>query len=154
MKITLAEDAYIPQMIEVWKEMMDYHAGLDPYYTRRDDAHLNFEKYVRMLMKSKDARVVVALDGDSVVGIAIGKIEAYPPVFQRDLHGFLDTVGVKSSHRRKEAGEKMVSDLIAWFKKRGLDRFELRVSARNPIGKSFWKKQGFKDYLHVLYKEK
>jgi len=48
----------------------------------------------------------------------------------------------------------MLKNLLAWFKKRGLDRIELRVAARNPIGYAFWKKSGFKDYLHVLYLER
>jgi len=45
----------------------------------------------------------------------------------------------------------MLSKMFQGFKSHGLDRIELRVSVRNKIGYSFWKKHGFKDYEHILY---
>ena len=153
MKIVPARISHLPQIFELWKEFIDYHRDIDPHYTRRKDAVKNFEKYIRQLMKSKDARVIVALEGEAVIGFSTGKIELYPPVFLQESYGFIDTFGVKSCFRRKGVGEKMLKNLFAWFKKRGLDRIELRVAAKNRIGYSFWKKQKFKDYLHILYLE-
>ena len=48
----------------------------------------------------------------------------------------------------------MLSKMFQWFKSHELDRIELRVSVKNKIGYSFWKKQGFKDYQHTLYLKK
>jgi len=45
----------------------------------------------------------------------------------------------------------MLAKIFEWFESRNMDRIELRVLAKNQIGYSFWKKHGFKDYMHVLY---
>jgi ribosomal protein S18 acetylase RimI-like enzyme len=137
--------------LEVWKEFMDYHKNLDSLFTRRENGHLNFEKYIRELIKSNDAHVLVALDKEDVVGYSISLIQFYPPVFKREIYGLINDLAVKETHRRRGFGEKLLLKMFEWFKSHGIDRIELRVSFRNEIGYSFWKKHGFKDYQHVLY---
>jgi hypothetical protein len=35
MEIIFAQDFHIPQIIELWKELMDFHKGIDAYWSRR-----------------------------------------------------------------------------------------------------------------------
>jgi len=154
MSIILAEESHIPQIIEVWKEFMDYHRKLDSFFSRRDDGHLNFEKYINELMKSNEAQVLVALDEGNVVGYSIALLQYYPPVFKHRVYGVINDLAIKETHRRRGIGEQILSRMYKWFKSHDLDRIELRVSINNPIGYSFWKKHGFEDYMHVLYLEK
>ncbi|MFX1345536.1 MAG: GNAT family N-acetyltransferase [Promethearchaeota archaeon] len=133
---------------------MDYHKNLDSLFTRREDGHSNFERYIRELMKSNNAQVLVALDKKDVVGYSISLIQFYPPVFKRSVYGLINDLAVKETHRRKGLGEQMLLKMFQWFTSHGLDRIELRVSVRNKIGYSFWKKHGFKDYQHILYLKK
>ena len=130
---------------------MDYHKKLDSLFTRRENAHLNFEKYIKELIKSDNTQVLVALDKQDVVGYSISLIQFYPPVFKQRTYGLINDLAIKTTHRRKGLGEQMLSKMFQWFKSHGLDRIELRVSMRNKIGYSFWKKHGFKDYKHLLY---
>ena len=46
----------------------------------------------------------------------------------------------------------MVSEILKWFKSRNIERVELEILTKNPIGYSFWKKHGFTDYRHRLYR--
>jgi len=154
MTIILAEESHIPQIIDVWKEFMDYHRKLDSFFSRRDDGHLNFEKYIKELMKSNEAQVLVALDEGNVVGYSIALLQYYPPVFKQRVHGLINDMAIKETHRRRGIGEQLLSRMYEWFKYHRLDRIELRVSVNNQIGYSFWKKHGFEDYMHVLYLEK
>jgi ribosomal protein S18 acetylase RimI-like enzyme len=149
--IILAEESHIPGILNVWKEFMDYHKKLDSLFTRRKNSHLKFEKYIKELIKSNNAQVLVALDKEDVVGYSITLIGFYPPVFKRRVYGLINDLAIKETHRRKGLGEQMLSKMFQWFKSHGLDRIELRVSMRNKIGYSFWKKHGFKDYQHILY---
>ncbi|MFX0083304.1 MAG: GNAT family N-acetyltransferase [Candidatus Hodarchaeota archaeon] len=137
--------------MEVWKEFMDYHKNLDSLFTRRENGHLNFETYIKELIKSNSAQVLVVLDKEDVVGYSISLIQFYPPVFKRRIYGLINDLAVKESHRRKGLGEQMLFKMFQWFESHGLDRIELRVSVRNKIAYSFWKKHGFKDYQHILY---
>jgi len=45
----------------------------------------------------------------------------------------------------------MLNMIFGWFTSRDIDRIELSVSARNQTGYSFWRKHGFKDFVHRLY---
>ena len=130
---------------------MDYHKSLDTFFSRREEGHLNFQKYIRDLIKSNAAQVLVALDKENVVGYSISLIQFYPPVFKQRVYGLINDIAIKETYRRKGLGEQMLSKIFQWFKSHGLDRIELRVSVRNKIGYSFWKKHGFKDYMHVLF---
>ncbi len=123
-------------------------------FTRRENGHLNFEKYVKELIKSNQAQVLVALDKEEVVGYSISYIQFYPPVFKQRVYGLINDLAIKETHRRKGLGEQMLFKMFQWFKSHGLERIELRVSVRNKIGYSFWKKHGFKDYQHILYLER
>jgi ribosomal protein S18 acetylase RimI-like enzyme len=58
---------------------------------------------------------------------------------------------VKYSYRRKGIGEKLLQEMLKWFAAHELHRIELRVLSANEVGYNFWKKQGFRDYMHMLY---
>lgn len=130
---------------------MEYHKNLDSLFARRATGHRIFEKHIKDLIKVNNAQVLVALDKEDVVGYSISLMEFYPPVFKRRAYGSINDLAIKETHRRKGLGEQMLSKMFQWFKSHGLDRIELRVSVRNKIGYSFWKKHGFKDYQHILY---
>ena len=146
MEITVAEDTHVPGIVEVWKELMDFHRDIDPYNGRSEDGHIHMEKYLRDSMNSQGAIVLVALDNGHVVGYSISGIRKYPPIFQREIRGVIDDMAVIYDYRRKGVGGEMLSRIRQWFDSRNIDRIELSVAAKNQIGYSFWKKHGFQDY--------
>ncbi len=154
MEIIEATDSHIPEIVQVWKEFMDFHKDIDPRFPMSKNAHLNWEKYLRDLMDSEDALVLIALDKSRVVGFSISQISKYPPIFKRETYGSIDSIAVKSEYRRKRIGEQMLTKIYEWFASRNIDRIELSVAARNRVGYSFWKKHGFQDFMHRLYLER
>ncbi|TET46362.1 GNAT family N-acetyltransferase [candidate division TA06 bacterium] len=54
-------------------------------------------------------------------------------MFELQSYGEIIDVAVKSTHRRKGIGTKMVSRIYEWFKSRGVNRIELRVAEGNEI---------------------
>jgi len=149
-----ADDSHVSQIVELWKEFIDFHKEIDPFCTRSEDGPKNFEKFVRDLIESEDAHVVVALDGDSVVAYSICDIGEYPPVLRHKKFGFISDMAVKATHRRKGIGELLLARMLDWCESRNLDRIELHVVHGNKIGHSFWTKHGFKDCRHTLYIER
>ena len=104
MRIIVATESLVPQIVEVWKEFMDYHKNIDPHLARREDGHVNFENYLRNLMKSEDAQLVVALDKDRVVGYCLALINKNPPVVKREIYGYISDIAVQSDYRRQGIG--------------------------------------------------
>ncbi|MFB0563558.1 MAG: GNAT family N-acetyltransferase [Candidatus Lokiarchaeia archaeon] len=154
MEIVRATFSHVSGIVELWKELMDFHKNIDSFFSRREDGHINFEKYVKELIESDDSLVLAALDEGHVVAYSISQISEYPPVFQIEKYGHIWDMAVKSDYRRKGIGGRMLAKILEWFEQRKINRIELRVVPKNQIGYSFWKKQGFKDYLHVLYRNK
>lgn len=152
MDIIEATDSHVPGIVEVWKELMDFHRNIDPFFTRNENAHIYFKTYVAEHIQSDDAYVLVCVDNGEVVGFAISFIHAYPPIFLEKTCGFISDIAVTSGYRRKGIGSALLEKIFTWFASRGITRVELRVASQNQIGYAFWKKHGFTDYMHVLYK--
>ena len=153
MEIVKAEEKHVADIGRLWLEFMHFHAAVDPIFTPRDGAAAGFEKeMVRRLMESEDGLVLVALDGKRAVGYSLAEIRDSPGL-KLEKFGAVDHVAVTAEFRRKGVGEKVLGEIMKWFRSRGIDRVELEVAARNETGYSFWRKHGFTDYRHRLYRQ-
>jgi GNAT superfamily N-acetyltransferase len=151
-EIVKAEEHHLLELGEVWKEFMDFHTRIDPYLIRKADGHIIFLNYARELMAKPDENLLlVALDNGRVVGYSLSMVAKRAPVFEQQVYGLISDMAVMGSHRRKGVGEKMLAEIMKWFRSKGINRMELSVAHGNPVGGPFWKKQGFKDYPHRLY---
>ena len=152
-KIVEATEESIPEIVELWKELTDHHSNIDSFFTRREDAHLNFKSFITELIKSKEAKVFLAIKNAEVLGYTIAKLKEYPPIYLLKNHGTIYDIVVASKHRRKGIGNKLCQEALKWFKSLGLERVELSIAPNNTESNSFWKKQGFQDYMHKLFKK-
>jgi ribosomal protein S18 acetylase RimI-like enzyme len=151
-EIVKATEAHIPDIVNLWIEFMEHHQDIDPRFPAREDAHVSYEQHLREQMGAEDTLVLVALDGSRVVGYSVSQVSKYPPIWaEREKYGFIDTMGITADYRRKGVGEKMLNKIFEWFASQDIERIELSVSARNEVGYSFWRKHGFKDFIHELY---
>lgn len=149
-QIVTARETHIPEIVELWKELMDFHREGDPFYIRSHDGHHRFEKYVRESMESQNSQVLVALEGEKVVACSISNVAHYPPVFERTTYGFISDMVVKKDYRRQGIAKRLLSEIRKWFSQQGVTRLELRVSSENEVAHSFWSKHGFKEYIYVM----
>ncbi len=155
MEIAVAQDAHVPGMVALWKEFMDFHKNIDPRFPAKEDAHIGFEKHLRGLMVAEDMLILAALDESRVVGFSVSQVAKYAPIWvERETYGFIDTMAIASGYRRKGIGEQMLARIREWFESRSIDRIELGVAPRNEVGYSFWKKHGFREFMHDLYLER
>jgi GNAT superfamily N-acetyltransferase len=153
MKIIKADESHIPQVTEIWKELVDLHADIFPFYTRSEEGPANFERYARLSIQSDNSLMLVALEGDRVVAYSVSNVAKHPPVYLTETYGLISDMAVKSGHRRKGIGGEMLAEIKKWFASLGIDRIELHATPGNTSGYSFWKKNGFVDYEHVMYLE-
>jgi GNAT superfamily N-acetyltransferase len=152
----IVEKARVDQVsgiMSIWKDFMDYHAELDRFFTRRADGHVNFRRYVETLLASERSLMVVAIENEQVIGYSLAEIADYPPVFETERHGQIMDMAVLPRFRRKGAGELMLAYLNRWFDGQGVKRIELRIASKNAMGRSFWEKHGFKEYMLMLYRD-
>lgn len=149
-RIRKATGEDIPQIVESWKEYMDHNTDVYPCLMRGANAHLDFEKSLRADMASSEALVLVASDGDRLVGHSISEISRFPPGYCNNAeYGHIPEIGVGSKYRGKGTGTLLFNRMIAWFREKGITRVELRTEFKNDLAQSFWRGKGFRGYAEV-----
>ena len=152
--IVKAEEKHVPAIGELWWEFMLVHQQADPIFTPREGAIPGFvDHHLRRFMKSEDGLVLVALDGNEVVGYSLAEIVAASPSFKREKYGEIDQLAVTASYRRKGIGKMMYTRIIKWFQSKNIDRVELQTTTKNPLANSFWQKHGFEIYQNNQFKK-
>ena len=140
-------------VVELWKELMDFHRNLDPFFIRSKDGSDNFLKWVEKQMEIEDAELFVADVSGKIIGYSKIQISEYPPVFEKKQYGMISDVVVAKKYRRQGIGKALFDESKKWFTGKGISRIELRVANVNPVAQGFWEKMGFKSYMTTMYKE-
>jgi ribosomal protein S18 acetylase RimI-like enzyme len=143
----------LDMIIELWKELMDFHKIRDQHFSRSSDGHKKFMEFISGHIASETSKVLVADYNDSIVGYCLASISNNPPVFVIKEYGSIFDLAVTESHRRTGIGEKLCQEIQKWFKERKIQRIELRVAVTNEVSTSFWRKMGYRPYVVTLYKE-
>ena len=132
---------------------MDFHRGLDSYFSRNKQGHINFKEYLESCIDNQDYIIQVALNGDQVIGHIIAQKMERPPVFERIRYCVITDIVVVKEFQGKGLGQKLLNGIIDWARKNDLNRIELEVVPINKQAYSFYKQNGFRDYLHKLFLE-
>jgi len=153
-KIIEAEEKHIPDITRLWKEFIQFHVDIEPVWIPKEGAeHGQREEQTKPLMASDKGLVLVALDGDEIIGYSISEIKDPPRGSTRTEYGYIHHMAVTEKYRRSGVGEKMFNEILKWFRSKGMDRIELEITSKNNISSSFWDKMGFEEYMRTLFLE-
>jgi GNAT superfamily N-acetyltransferase len=153
MRIFRGDESHVYQIMELWKEFMEYHQRIDPHYDSVDDGHLRFGEYITERMARDDSLVLVAMDGEHLLGYCLSYIHHRPPVFTERSVGVLSDLAVKEGRRKEGVGGALVESSLAWFREKGITRVELRTSAMNAASIDLYQRHGFRIYDHMMTRE-
>jgi ribosomal protein S18 acetylase RimI-like enzyme len=150
MKIRIANEKHVPDIVTLWKDYIDFHAQLDPFFKRQEDGERRYMKYITEQIQLGKSLVLIGIDNDNVVAYSLSQIKMYPPVFQKYTYGYIADMAVRAEYQNKGLGDMMLAGIIKWFKSKNIHRIELQVFSHNMVGNSFWRTHGFKDYKYVM----
>jgi len=139
--------------MDIWKEFMEYHQRIDPFYGTVDQGQRMFGDYIRQRMGRYDSLVLVALENDQLLGYCLNYIAQRPPIFTESTVGILSDLAVSSEHQGGGTSGALVEESMNWFRSRGVKRVELRTSAKNDRTIEFYRKHGFYVYDHMMTRE-
>jgi N-acetylglutamate synthase-like GNAT family acetyltransferase len=143
----------VPSILEIWKELMDFHKELDPLYSRSATGHEKFAEHLVKYIQGDESCVFAAIDGEDLVGYCMATISMYPPVLEKQEYGEIDNIVVTERYRRSRIGESLLGEVRKWYREKGIDRMEAKVSKFNRVSTSFWAKMGFKPYMETVFLE-
>ncbi|MBN1699137.1 MAG: GNAT family N-acetyltransferase [Spirochaetales bacterium] len=150
MNVKIANETHVPGIVSLWKDYIDFHAQLDPFFVRKRDGEARYMKYIIEQIHLSKSLVLVGLDNENIAAYSLAQIKMYPPVFQQYTYGYIADMAVKTEYQNRNLGDMMLTGIIKWFKSKHIHRIELQVFSHNMVGNSFWRKHGFKDFKYVM----
>ena len=139
-------------LVDLWQEIADYHADLDPRFALAPDARIKYREHLARLLTDDTWRVFIAKEDNVAIGFITGTLRENP-TFKQKWAGQIHDAFVTARCRRHGVGEQLVDAIRDWFRKRNVDCLELGAAVLNPIGLSFWRKMGFSDFVMRMRRE-
>ncbi|MBP5214952.1 MAG: GNAT family N-acetyltransferase [Alphaproteobacteria bacterium] len=144
----------LPQVLEICREVRDYHIEiLNGYFKPQDD---NSEK-IPFLKSLEDEKYIalVAEENGAVIGyLSAEKREAPYLVESRLAH--IANFGVKKAFQSRGVGRKLMDTFYGICQQAGIDEIRLGVFNKNKQAYRFYQKYGFEEFeqrMHVKVKK-
>jgi len=153
-KIRPGTEKDVPEMLRLWREMMDFHARLDSRFRPlpRPEGERAWEKHLHEhVWGSEDWCVFVAEADGRLVGQILGMTRDAIPVLEPERYGYVTDVVVDPAARRSRVGQALFAALKAWFRQRGVSYLQLSVTHANPTSQAFWRAMGCTDYMDLMW---
>ena len=152
MEIVRAGKEHTLQIIEVWREFIQFNIEAELLWNPGENAAGEFEKQLTEQLKSGNDLVLVAIEESRVVGFAVATIGGRPKIFRVAKYGTISDIGIKKEFRHQGIGERLLAEIMSWFKTNNVALAEVAVLAKNQVATSFWAKQGFQGFSHRMYR--
>ncbi len=152
--IRLGNEKDMPEMLRLWREMMDFHAQVEPRFRPAPppEGEQAWEKHVREnILGKEDWCVFVAEEEGELIGQIMGALRDPYPVFEPGRYGYVTDIVVDPTLRRSGVGRALFEALKTWFCERGISHLELQVAHNNPVSQAFWRAVGCVDYMDALW---
>ena len=140
----------VDRLVALNARLMQVHLQFDEYYRRHPHSLEVYGDYFRRLIDEEKGRVLIALDGETIVGFIAGKIEHRPPVFAITEKGEINSVFVTTPHRRRGIGGQLLRRMLNWFTEQGIEYVELSVDVKNTASANVWRSHGFEPWQLVM----
>ena len=144
LKIRKFERADLPQVLELCREVRQYHTDiLGGYFAEQDDA---FEQS-GFLATLEDDRMtaLVAEEGEEINGYLLAE-KKYSPYLREPNVVHISNIGVKKGLRGKGIGKKLMDALFEMCKAEGVDEIRLGVFNKNTVAYKFYERYGFEPF--------
>ena len=153
-RIDVAKEHHITDLGNLWMEFMRFSQDIEPIHEPQDDSiPIYINEHLRPAMETGNSLVLVALDGEQVVGYSYSFIVEPSDLVKREKYGIIHDMFITAQYRRKGIAKTMFSEITKWFHSNNINRVELDVITQNHMASSFWEKLGFIDLNRTLYRQ-
>ena len=139
----------------LWRGLMEHHRSLDPRFTIAPDGEKKYVHHALEMIRSTNARVLVAesIESGEIVAYIMGELQARPPIALPGLYGFISDICVQQPWRNQGIGRALYQELRRWFVTRKAIAVELYIAESNPTAQVFWHEMGLRPFLKLLHED-
>lgn len=124
----------------------------DPLFAVVSDARSKAEKYVSETIGSKDKLLLVAAEGEKVVGVLRAEMRQRL-FYEPSREGFITDFYILPAFRRKALGNEILQRASVDLKKMGAQLIMAEVPSQNEIAFRFYTKRGFRSLVQHFGKK-
>ena len=144
MKIRKFERADLPQVLELCREVRQYHTDiLGGYFAEQDDA---FEQSGFLATLEDDRMTALVAEEGEEFNVYLLAEKKYSPYLREPNVVHISNIGVKKGLRGKGIGKKLMDALFEMCKAEGVDEIRLGVFNKNTVAYKFYERYGFEPF--------
>lgn len=134
-----------PAMCELFEEGDHLHREALPDIFRKPRGAPREETVIRAFVTDPEIGVLVAEEGDQVIGCLIVMVRKAPeyPILVPLRYAMIDVIVVRRDHQRNGVGRALMHRAETWALARGIDRVELNVFEFNQEARAFYERLGY-----------
>ncbi len=141
----------VPAIAKLNMELMKHVGKYDKIFKLRPGALAKMEAWRRKGVYSSRSKLLVAEDGNKIVGYMAASIKKRPSIYEVREVGAISDAYVLPAYRRQGIAKKFVEQVFEWLKKKGMTHVHLYAVTKNEVAVEVWKKFGFKEFLKEKY---
>lgn len=133
----------LPILLEYEQALLDAERPFDDAIRKEECCYYDLPALI-----ADDNTCLMVIDGeDGVIGCGYGQIRPSRPAYTHLHNCYLSFMYVDSNHRGKGLVVKLIEEISAWSKSKGVTDFYLDVYADNPAAIRAYEKLGFSPNL-------
>ncbi|HEX7087717.1 MAG TPA: GNAT family N-acetyltransferase [Vicinamibacterales bacterium] len=135
--------------------LMRVHYGFDRrrFLPPGDHPEEGYATFLTSQLDDPDVLVLVAEDGDRVLGYVYAGVEPMSWRELRDRAGFIHDLVVESPERRQGIATALLEAAIDWLRARGMPRVMLWTADANEAAQRLFARQGFRRTMLEMTRE-
>lgn len=147
MNIVRVSKEHLKELAGLQKKYMEYHVEIDEYFAFKENLSQLWVKFMEDFIESEDEIALMAIEDKKIIGYMTGNIMKRAPIYKIEKVGLIGDAFVLPEFRRKGVFTRLLEEMFAWMKGKGLKFVEHPVAAKNKSGRIVWKKKGFEDFI-------
>lgn len=152
MQIIIANESHFEILLELFKELDDYHYPLAPDRIRKYSERSRSEEQLRAYIEGEDRILFLAKMENEYVGfinIRTEFINGNHLQRKRKLC-LLDNAYVKEPYRKQGVSSKLLDSVRTWCRERNISKIELQVFSSNSTAVAFYTAMGFEVFTYRM----
>ncbi|HEY8536222.1 MAG TPA: GNAT family N-acetyltransferase [Vicinamibacterales bacterium] len=135
--------------------LMRVHHDFDPHRFLAPGAHAEegYAAFLTSQLDDPDVLVLVAADGDRVLGYVYAGVEPMSWRELRDRAGFIHDLAVDTPARRQGVATALLGAAIDWLRSRGMPRVMLWTAHGNDAAQALFAREGFRRTMVEMTRE-
>jgi ribosomal protein S18 acetylase RimI-like enzyme len=130
---------------ELAGQLVRQHHETDPErFFSIPNVERGYAEYFRSQLKDKNAVLLVAEEGDAILGYSYGRLEPRDWNMLLDEHGAIHDILVDPAARRSGTGRSLVTAMMSELAKRGAKRVVLATMVGNTAAQKLFESVGFR----------